>query len=195
VNVIQGLWPGAVDSYDKASRTCRVSVPSLTQGSDILLNAVFNNPLGDDPGQTEIRILPGALVWLMFEQGDPRFPIIMGYRTPRAGNPVDWRRWHHKNIQLTAENQFVITLGGTTITVTDGLINITGADMHLDGNLLVAQNLMVAMGISAGTNIVATGSIADQGGTKSMGAMRTAHNTHTHSDPQGGAVGLPSVLM
>lgn len=184
MNIIHGMWPGVVSSYTPGARMCRVEIPGVTDGSDVRPEAVFNNSLGDNAETTEIRILPGDPVWLMFEGGDPRFPIIMGYRTPRTGNPTGWRRWQHANIQLTAENTLLITVGSTTITITDGLVHVQGADMHLaqnlivDGQAMVAQNLMVALGISAGTNVVATANIADQGGTKSMSDIRTKFNTH-----------------
>lgn len=172
MNVIHGLWPGVVSSYQPAARTCRVEIPGVTDGSDVRPEAVFNNPLGDNASTTEIRILPGDPVWLMFEGGDPRYPIIMGYRTPRSGNSAGWRRWHHSNIQLTAENQFVITVGATTITVTNGLVKVEGADMDLSGSLKVGKGLLVLQ------NIVSNQDISDQGGAKSMSAMRAKFNNH-----------------
>jgi len=160
VNLINGLLPGVVRTYNRAARTCRVEIPGITDGSDVLPEAVFCNALGDRASDTEIRILPGDAVWLMFEAGDPRFPIIMGYRTPREGNPIDWRRWRHANIQLTGDNSIVLTVGATNITITSGQVLIDGAD------LVVTQN------ITAGQNV------ADQGGTKSMAGMRDDYNNH-----------------
>jgi hypothetical protein len=220
VNVMHGLWPGVVYSYDPDKRTCRVSIEGLTAGSGVLPEAVFCNPLGDRAGDTEIRILSGDLVWLMFECGDPRFPVIMGYRTPRTGNPKDWRRWHHKNIELIAESTFLITLGATTITVTDGLVDINATDTRLRGNLMVdgntlikgtgqvlqtltvtqnimgMANIMAVAGISAGANIIATGQVADAGGTKTMADLRTKFNTHHHTYTSGGGTtSLPDQTM
>jgi hypothetical protein len=182
VNDIPSLWPGVVESYDKVRRTCRVSIAGITDGPGTLPEAVFNNPLGDRAADTEIRILPGDAVWLMFEAGDPRYPIIMGYRTPRAGNPVDWRRWHHKNIELIAEDTFLITLGGTSITVTDGLVHIVGADVQIAENLIVGKNVTVAQSIVATQNITAGGNVADAGGSKTMANMRTKFNAHRHPE-------------
>ncbi len=111
---IPGLLPGEVDSYDPQARTCRVRIPGITDGSTALPVAVFATPLGDradhadEKSHTEIRILPNDPVWLMFEAGDPRFPIIMGFRTKREGNPVDWRRWRHANIEMTADGDMVL---------------------------------------------------------------------------------------
>lgn len=209
MNILNGMWPGVVHTYDPDSRSCRVEIPGITDGSDVRPEAVFNNPLGDNAAMTEIRILPGDPVWLMFEAGDPRFPIIMGYRTPRTGNPTGWRRWRHANIQLTAENQFVITVGATTITVTDGLVDIQGADMHLSGDLMVdglatiGQTLHVAQTISNGGNVISQGGVAalgdivsaanvgDQGGTKTMASMRYLYNNHNHVIPNVGWTTVP----
>lgn len=46
-------------------------------------------------------------------------------------------------------------------------------------------------------DIEATGEIKDRcdGAGKTMAGMRTAYNTHTHSDPQGGSVSTPTPVM
>lgn len=144
MNALPSLWPGVVASYDPVARTCMVRIPGITDGSQDLPEAVFNNALGDRAGDTEIRILAGDAVWLSFEGGDPRFPVIMGYRTPRAGNPVDWRRWRHANIELTADGQMILnaqtlvinaqtTINGDTATVgtlTNNGVNVGSTHVH-----------------------------------------------------------------
>lgn len=170
MNMLPSLWPGEVASYDAVRRTCRVRIPGITDGSDTLPEAVFINALGDRASDTEIRILAGDLVWLMFEGGDPRFPIIAGYRTPREGNPTQWRRWRHANIQLIAENTMLLTVGATNVTITDGSVAITGANLSVSGN------------ITSGGNITAAGNVADQGGAKTMSGMRGTFNGHTHAE-------------
>ena len=168
MNLLPSLWPGIVQSYDPDSRTCRVSIPGITDGSDTMPEAVFNNPLGDNAATTEIRILPGDPVWLMFECGDPRFPVITGYRTPRAGNTAGTRRWHHANIELIGDTAIRMIVGGTTVTITDGTVAVTGADLDVSGN------------ITSGGNITAAGNVADQGGAKTMSGMRGVFNGHEH---------------
>lgn len=108
MNNLPSRWPGVVVSYDGPTRTCKVSIPGITDGSSELPEAVFENPLGDRASETEIHIEAGDLVWLSFECGDPRYPIITGYRTPREGNPVAWRRYRHANIELTADGQMIL---------------------------------------------------------------------------------------
>lgn len=175
MNIIHGLWPGVVSSYSPITRTCRVEISGITDGSDVRPEAVFNNPLGDNAETTEIRILPGDPVWLMFEGGDPRFPIIMGFRTPRTGNSMGWRRWQHSNIQLTADNQFLITVGATNITVTDGLVKVTGADWDISGAMKIGKGLLVMQNINANGNIT---DMASSPNAKNMAQMRQTFNTH-----------------
>lgn len=175
---MNGLYPAVVASYDGPSRTCRVSIPGITDGSDVLPQAVFSNPLGDSAATTEIRILAGDMVWVMFEAGDPRFPIITGYRTPRADCAVGWRRWHHLNMQLIADNTLQIKVGGTTVTVTDGLVDVEGADFKCSGNAAFGKKVTV------GETVVAVGDISSSGGEiadstgKTMSQMRAAYNSH-----------------
>lgn len=48
--------------------------------------------------------------------------------------------------------------------------------------------------VAASVDVKAQGEIYDHN-IKSMSGMRDAHNQHGHPDPQGGTVGLPTVLM
>jgi phage baseplate assembly protein gpV len=157
VNNLPSLWPGEVESYDAAARTCKVRIPGITDGSSDLPEAVFNNALGDRASDTEVRILAGDLVWLMFEGGDPRYPIIMGYRTPRAGNPTDWRRWRHANIEFTADGVFKINAASFEVNADTTTIN---SPTTVNG----------ATGINGDTTV--TGGLSNNG--KSVGS------THTH---------------
>lgn len=183
MSVLYGKYPGVVVSYSGVARTCRVNVPGITD-SDVFPLAVFCNPLGDNASTTEIRIQPGDPIWVEFEAGDPRFPIIVGYRTPRTGNPTGWRRWRHANIQLTAENTYLITVGGTSITVTDGLMKVEGADLDVSGNIygrksvIATLNVTAGVNVAAGVNVIAAANVADQGGSKTMADMRDKFNNH-----------------
>lgn len=62
---------------------------------------------------TELEILPGDTVWIAFIGGDPRYPIITGYRNPQAGNSVDWRRYHHKNYELICDRIIRLLVGNS----------------------------------------------------------------------------------
>ncbi|SET44266.1 hypothetical protein SAMN05216326_12725 [Nitrosomonas marina] len=102
-----GIYPGIVNSYNQERRTCRIEIPGLTDGGDVLPEAEIKYSIGDKSREgeftTEIEILPGDTVWIEFIGGDSRYPVITGYRNPQAGNSIDWRRWHHKNIEAIAD--------------------------------------------------------------------------------------------
>jgi phage baseplate assembly protein V len=63
--------------------------------------------------------------------------------------------------------------------------------LHNDGTIAVQASTVNIAG-----NLVVTGDISDQSGTHgTVAALRNAHDTHTHSDPQGSETGLPSVTV
>lgn len=126
--------PGFVDSYDQATRLCRVRIPGVTDGAEVLPQAMLCYPIGDKSEHTEIRILPGDRVWLDFVNGDPRFPIIVGFRPKETDNAINWRRWHHANIELQAD--------------TDMRLLATAAKVYVSAGTKVQ--------FAAGTNIEAT---------------------------------------
>lgn len=103
---MQGKWPGIIRKFDTVARQYRVEIPGVTDGADVLPLAEMEYPIGDkskhEKFATEIEILEGDKVWLEFERGDPRYPIITGYRNDRSVNSTEWRRWHHANIELNA---------------------------------------------------------------------------------------------
>lgn len=178
VESIPGLWPGEVDSYDGATRICRVRIPGVTDGSNALPQAVFSNPLGDRAAggdtDTEIRILPGDPVWLMFECGDPRFPIIMGYRTPRVGNPVGWRRWRHKNVELTAEETLVINAKNVIWNIGEDVTTHVGGNAAMDVGGSHSTDVTGAMASKAGSSSHQAATHALTAATTISGALSTA---------------------
>ena len=158
MNRLYGLlperYPAVVESYDPTRRTCRVAIPGITDGGDVLPEAEIEYPIGDKSASgttTEIEILPGDTVWIAFIGGDPRYPLITGYRNPQSGNDTDWRRWHHANIEviaeavlrllvdttqlemtpgnasLSADENIALNVGGAKIDITDGSITINGS--------------------------------------------------------------------
>jgi hypothetical protein len=124
--LMPGRYPAIVRGYNPARRTCRVEIPGLTDGADVLPEAELEYGIGDKSrsGQfeTEIEILPGDTVWIAFIGGDPRYPIITGYRNPQSGNSIDWRRWHHPNMELLADGTMRLAVGPSEIVLTpDGI--------------------------------------------------------------------------
>lgn len=125
--LMPGRYPAIVKTYNQARRTCRVEIPGLTDGGDVLPEAEIEYPIGDKSragtNATEIEITPGDTVWVAFIGGDPRYPIITGYRNPQAGNSADWRRWHHANMELLADGTMRLAVGPSEIILTpDGIV-------------------------------------------------------------------------
>lgn len=139
-----GRFPAIVKSYDQKKRTCRVEIPAINSGGDVFTEAEIEYPIGDKSRtgkwETEIEILPDDTVWVDFIGGDPRYPVITGWRNPQAGNSIDWRRWHHKNINLEAEKEIIIEahekitikVGGSTIIIKPDSITLKSAKIDLN---------------------------------------------------------------
>lgn len=119
-----GLMPAEVDSIDREARIAKVRIPGLTDGATDLPEAQFCNPVGDKSEHTEIRVKPGDRVWLAFVGGDPRYPVIVGYRPRQEENGIDWRRFEHANFQFTADGEFIIDAGAkVTINTPEAVVN------------------------------------------------------------------------
>lgn len=133
--LMPGRYPAIVRSYNQARRTCRVEIPGLTDGADVLPEAEIEYPIGDKSragaNTTEIEMLAGDTVWIAFLAGDPRYPIITGYRNPQAGNSADWRRWHHANIELIADAEMRLVVGGASVVITPSGITITTPSLDI----------------------------------------------------------------
>lgn len=133
-------WPAVVVSYDRPARQCVVAIPGITNGADGLIAEIEQN-LGDRSEHSEIRILPGDRVWVDFLAGDPRYPIITGFRARNQQNMVGTRHWEHENftidadqtITLTAGSQIKLIVGGTSITLTAASITQIAAAIALQG--------------------------------------------------------------
>jgi hypothetical protein len=198
VNEVLGKWPGVVKTYDGPTRTATVAVEGITDGSTDLPEAVFCYAIGDrslsDNGKepTEILVKPGDLVWIEFEAGDPRFPIIVGFRTPRQGNSTGWRRYHHANIEMTADGQYIINCDQYIVNANTAKINavvsttITGPETTVESPVTQVNG---ALGVDATANggagtVDMVGAVSTTGTLTNNGANVGA--SHVHNDPQGG---------
>jgi hypothetical protein len=176
---LSNYTPGFVVSYDAVKRLARVRVPGLTDGADTFPEAMLCYPLGDKSEHTDIRILAGDRVWLDFVNGDPRFPIIVGFRPKETDNAMNWRRLHHQNTELQAD--------------TDIHLFATGGKVHVlsNGQTLVEANEVV---LRAGTiklegNTEVIGNLAVSGTMTNAGT--NVGRLHTHVAPSGGGTTTP----
>ena len=81
---------------------------------------------------TEIESLPGDTVWIAFIGGDPRYPIVTGYRNPQSGNTSDWRRIHNANVELLADGTMRLKVGSSEIVLTPDSIKLTAGRIDLN---------------------------------------------------------------
>lgn len=140
--------PGFIVSYDGNTRRARVSIPGITDGCEVFPEADFVYAIGFRTEDTELRILPGDRVWLDFVNGDPRYPMITGYRTLGTDNLIDIIRIRQTFIEFIADQSMllkatagdVLVQAGTTLTlrcssiVLDGNVNVTGT-LNVQGAL------------------------------------------------------------
>lgn len=130
-----GRYPAVIKSYDDEKRECRVSIEGITDGADVFPLAEIEYPIGDksrDRYPTEIEIFEGDLVWVSFIRGDPRYPIITGWRNPSVDNSVGTRRWHHENVEVLAETKILLKVGNSQIIMTRNNIKIISDRIDLN---------------------------------------------------------------
>jgi hypothetical protein len=141
--LLPGRYPAIVRAYDAPARLCRVEIPGLTDGGDVLPLAEIEYSIGDKSrngaNATEIEIAPGDTVWVAFIGGDARYPVITGYRNPQVGNSIDWRRWHHVNVELLADGTMRLAVGASEIVLTPGNITISSPSVMIAAGALDIQ--------------------------------------------------------
>lgn len=195
-----GWYPAIVKTYDAATRTCRVQIPGITDGGDALPLAEIAYSLGDKSRNgahaTETEILSGDAVWVVFQGGDPRYPIITAYRNPRSGNSSAWRRVHHANIEHNADTAYKIKSGSTieleagasitlkcgasTLLINDASITLQSGQINLNGP--------ISGGGASGAAATFSGDIYS---SKDVIASSISLNSHTHTGDSGGNTSGP----
>jgi hypothetical protein len=170
-----------------------VRIPGLTDSASELPEAEFCNPIGDKSEHTEIRIKVDDRVWLAFNGGDPRYPVIVGYRPKNQENGIDWRRFEHGNFQFTADNTFEI-IAGTQVHIKTPLAyieapstHITG-DVQIDGSATVNGSLTYKGGMTGSGGSGASAQI--QGGITATGDIKAGNISlqgHHHTEQGDGA--------
>lgn len=189
---IPGKLPAVVASYDKARRECRVHIPGLTDGSGPGMLAEIEYPIGDKSKagefSTDIAIFAGDPVWVEFECGDARYPIITGYRNPRVGNGTDWRRFHQANMELLTAQVMNLIAGGIITLKSDAKINLIAPLVHVQGPLLVDELIAGTGGlaVSGGSGASVEGSMAINGGSLTNNGVNVG-STHSHTEQGDGA--------
>lgn len=209
------IHPAKLISYDKVNRTAKVSIAGLTDGVEDGITAMLAYPIGDDDLDTERELLPGADVWVFFEQGDTTMPVIAFYRRHGQGQAtIDVRRIRQENIELLARStitldakDFVnikaetINLDASTINLKAGNFNITAetsvkGDINQVGDYFVAGNQMINGSQTINGDSTSYGNQTINGSvtaTVDVEASGISLKSHTHGgvDTGGGSTSSP----
>jgi hypothetical protein len=189
-----GRYPAIVRAYDAAQRMCRVEIPGVTDGADVLPLAEIEYPIGDKskagPHATEIEIVAGDTVWIAFIGGDPRYPIITGWRNPQSGNDTEWRRWHHANVELLADTLMKAIAGSDMLLKSGTKITIEAPQV-----IAICETAQVNASESATIdspettvthNLTVGGNLAVNGGSVTHGGVNIG-KTHVHGGVSSGS--------
>lgn len=145
-----GKYPAIIKEYNKVTRLCRVQIPSIADNGDVYPEAEICYPLGDKSlikkgtVSTEIELLVDDMVWVEFQRGDQNHPIVVGYRCPRVGNDVDWRRYHHANIQLISDEKLVFNAKNITINATENITINAGGEIKIYSDKLTHNDVSIS---------------------------------------------------
>lgn len=198
-----GFYYGArravVESYDPVKRMCRVSIAGLTDGSRDLPYAEIMYPIGDKSKgshETEIEILVGDKVWVEFEGGDPRYPIIVGWRNPTSGNSVGTRRWHSPGkIHIHADGEVTVQGDGKVIVLSPTVEVIASTSVTFTTPQATFSNKVTVNGLFTFNKGMSSGGSGANGAKVSVNGIKVDYvdcsitsngkpidHTHTHTE-------------
>ncbi len=190
------LYPAVIKEYDAKRRKVRIEMVGMTDGDTLLPESDLMYSLGDKSKHTEIEILTGDMVWVDFLANDPRYPIIVGYRSPEVGNVVNWRKWHHSNIELAVDDELV--LKGKNLKIEFETINTTGITINnsqVTNKSPVINEQVVSMnnGIKndAGGSVLCSGGLNIQNGDVDVDGVKFKEHIHSGVRSGGDKIGTP----
>lgn len=155
--MLANLIPAEIFSYDQKTRLCRVKIDGITDGAEVYPEAEILYPIGDKSHHTELEILPGDPVWLAFQYGDPRYPVIAGSRAKNTGNMLDWRKYHHKNIELSADGTLILRakdiqfIAENSLTTTASSISTTAKTIDMNARISLTGDGLTHNGLDVGS--------------------------------------------
>lgn len=169
--------PGFIRLVDRDRREVRVEIPPFTDGASQLPIAEIEYPLGDDSRNTEIRLVEGRGVWIEFIAGDPRRPLITGFRNPNSGNVVGVRRWNHDNFEINADEEFTINAGAKIALIVGG----TSLVLTPESIAEIAAALSVKAAVAIEGAVTIKGAVTQTGGDMTSDGVSVQQHPHTDS--------------
>lgn len=173
--------PGFIRSVDRDRREVRVEIPPFTDGAAEWPIAEIEYPIGDDSRNTEIRLVKDCPVYVEFLAGDPRRPLITGYRNPNTGNEVGTRRWAHDNFEINADKVFTVNagekialvVGSTSITLTPELIEQLATALKIKAEVAIEGPVAIVGAVAI------KGAVAQTEGDFTSDGISVQNHTHT----------------
>lgn len=133
-----GFYPAKILSIANDRKTVQVSVEPYTNGLENGITAKLAYPVGFDDKDTELQIVGQPDVWVFFERGQFKNPVVSFFRTRQTGSVTGVFRLRHKKLEFYADN---IDFYAKNIKF--------DADTHTTGKA-TSDGDMVANGISVG---------------------------------------------
>ena len=210
------MHPAKLISYDKPNRTAKVTIAGLTDGVEDGITAMLAYPIGDDDLDTERELLPGADVWVFFEQGDTSMPVITFYRRHGQGLAVvDVRRIRQKNIEVLARSSITLTakdfidvkankvsIEADVVDITAGTVNVNAetnfrGDINQVGNFFMTGNQTVNGSQTINGDSTSYGNQTINGSIYSTidvkaGSVSVRYHLHPGVETGGGNTGAPT---
>jgi phage baseplate assembly protein gpV len=209
------MHPAKLISYDKVNRTAKVTISGLTDGVEDGITAMLAYPIGDDDLDTERELLPGADVWVFFEQGDTSMPVIAFYRRHGQGlATVDVRRIRQENIEVLARSTITLdakdfiniktkklNIDAETVTINASDFNVNAetnfkGDINQIGNYFMTGNQLINGGQTINGDSTSYGNQTINGSIYSTidvkaGDISVRYHLHPGVETGGGNTGAP----
>ena len=182
-----------VDSYDAENYCCKVRVqPQNNLTNWLPICTLFT---GSEFG-IQVGIKAESMVKISFIDGDIDTGVIEACVFNDVERPMQvpegeiWIKHesgsmlkfsNDGNVTLNTANDLEINVAGKADITTTGKTNITASEVDILSNVVVTGNVTVTGNLLA-TNVTATSQVFDASGAKSMSAMRTVFNAHTHAE-------------
>lgn len=156
----------------------------MTDGAETLPLAECLQPLGDRTEDNEIRIKEGDRVYVQFLAGDPRHPIIVGFRAKNTGNNIGRRHFEQDNMHSIAD-ETQLHEAGTSYTTTAGTTMVLEAGTSITLKVgsttltLTASSIAaIASAISMEGAVSIDGAVTQSGGDMTSDGISAQNHKH-----------------
>lgn len=99
-----GFFPAKILSIADNKKTVQVSVDPYTNGAENGITAKLAYPVGFNDKDTELQIIGQPDVWVFFEGGQFKNPVVAFFRTHQTGSETGIFRLRHKKLEFYADS-------------------------------------------------------------------------------------------